>query len=303
MKMSPNNAAESIELWGPFRCSVASSEGFMQEAYCCVAENLESSSYPGLLRQFVWRVFLQKTGFRWACIHRGSMECTFVDWSVCRNNMEEFSNGRVNVIKHQVSFTVYIGSRHRFALCLHHALLRGATFGQRPTFLWGIGSEAVKPWHFLRSFCVAGDWDVGATIWYQRRGWQGWKNHAGCNWYLNMSGKPGGNPKIWWFIIPISPLKLPYTCRYLRLFWPQMWDLTRCIIRIFRIICIIPSSGSLLVCDVAIIYHCRSTFGTTNFGTRMMKGCNINDGISWEIHGISWDMVGARMGCNGISWF
>ena len=157
MKMSPNNTAKSIELWGPFRCSVASSEGFMQEAYCCVAENLESSSYPGLLRQFVWRVFLQKTGFRWACIHRGSMECTFVDWSVCRNNMEEFSNGRVNVIKHQVSFTVYIGSRHRFALCLHHALLRGATFGQRPTFLWGIGSEAVKPWsHGI--FCGVSAW-------------------------------------------------------------------------------------------------------------------------------------------------
>lgn len=191
MKMFPNNTAESIELWGPFRCSVASSEGFMQEAYYCVAENLESSSYPGLLRQFVWQIFLQKTGFRWACIHRGSMECTFVDWSVCRNNMEEISNGRVNVIKHQVSFihrvppqVCPVSTSRTIARCnfwtAAYLPLRNREWSR----------EAVKPWHFLRTFCVAGDWDVGATIWYQRRGWQGWKNHAGCNWYLNMLGKP-----------------------------------------------------------------------------------------------------------------
>lgn len=83
--------------------------GFMQEAYCCVAENLESSSYPG----FTAAAMPNQPGER--------------GWG------EDTPNS---------------GFRCRLAMCVHHPLLRRAALGQCPTHLSGAFLlEGVKKIH------------------------------------------------------------------------------------------------------------------------------------------------------------
>jgi len=71
--------------------------GFMQEAYCCVAENLESSSYPGA-------------------------QCSDAETNRGTGWGEDTPNSDF---------------RRRLAMCVHHPLLRRAALGQCPTHLSG----------------------------------------------------------------------------------------------------------------------------------------------------------------------